>query len=99
MNLAIHPTADAANAASADLLSSWFGGDYAPAKGVTVGLKTILAARRIMILSFGPHKAHATEAMVRGPVSPRCPASFLQNHTCVHAFVDATAASALNGTV
>jgi len=75
----------------------WFGGDYAPAKGVTVGLKTILAARRVLILAYGPHKTSATQAMVRGPVSDRCPASFLQTHPCVHAFFDKEAAATLSG--
>jgi len=74
----------------------WFGGDYAPVKGVTVGLKTILAARRILILAFGSHKVPAARAMVQGPVSDRCPASFLRAHPCVHAFLDRDAAAALN---
>ena len=75
----------------------WFDGDHAPAKGVTVGLKTLLAARRVLILAYGPHKASATRAMVLGPVGDRCPASFLQTHPCVHAFLDTEAAAALNG--
>ena len=75
----------------------WFGGDYAPAKGITVGLKTILAARRVVILAYGPHKTSATQTMVLGPVNERCPASFLQTHPCVHAFLDKEAAAALSG--
>jgi len=75
----------------------WFGGDFAPAKGVTVGLKTILAARRILILAFGAHKASAVSAMAVEPITDRCPASFLQAHPCVHAFLDNEAAAGLNG--
>lgn len=74
----------------------WFDGKYAPAAGATVGLRTILAARRVLILAFGPHKAAAVHAMTRGPVNQRCPASFLQNHPCVYAFLDEAAAAALN---
>ena len=33
----------------------WFGGDYAAAKGVTVGLKTILPARHVLIMACGSH--------------------------------------------
>jgi len=29
----------------------WFGGDYAPGRGATVGLKTILAARRVLSMA------------------------------------------------
>ncbi len=71
---------------------TWFGGDYAPARGVTVGLATILAARRILIMAYGAHKAAAVAAMSAGPRTARCPASFLQGHPQVHVFLDAAAA-------
>lgn len=79
--------------ASVEANRRWFGGDYAPARGVTVGLNTILAARRVLILAFGAPKAPAVSAMVRGAVSARCPASFLQQHPRVHAFADEAAAA------
>jgi glucosamine-6-phosphate deaminase len=74
---------------------NWFGGDYAPTKGVTVGLKTILAARKVLILAFGAHKATAVTRMVNGPVAADCPASFLQYHPAAHVFLDEAAASGL----
>ncbi len=80
---------------SIDANRKWFGGDYAPAKGVTVGLKTILAARHILILAYGPHKSAAVRAMVRGPRGPQCPASFLQAHSDTQVFLDKAAASEL----
>ncbi|HXG47513.1 MAG TPA: glucosamine-6-phosphate deaminase [Methylomirabilota bacterium] len=73
----------------------WFGGDYAPAKGVTVGMKTILAARHILILAFGSHKAAAVRAMVEGPRGSHCPASLLQGHPATHVFLDRQAAAGL----
>jgi glucosamine-6-phosphate deaminase len=74
----------------------WFGGDYAPARGVTVGLKTILAARRVLILAYGSHKTTAVKAMVEGPASAACPASFLQRHDKATAFLDQAAAAGLS---
>lgn len=74
----------------------WFGGRYAPDKGATVGMKTILNARRIMVLAYGAHKAAAVKAMVRGPRGPDCPASWLQSHPAVTIVLDAVAASALD---
>ncbi len=71
----------------------WFGGDYAPSKGATTGLRTILAARRILIMAYGPHKASAVRAMLEGPRDAACPASFLQTHANVHLFLDPAAAS------
>jgi glucosamine-6-phosphate isomerase len=73
----------------------WFGGDYAPAQGVTVGLQTILAARRVLVLAFGPHKTAAVRRMAEGPVVTDCPASFLQHHPAAHLFLDEAAAVAL----
>jgi glucosamine-6-phosphate deaminase len=73
----------------------WFGGKYAPTKGATVGLKTILAARRVMIQAYGAHKTIAVKAMVEGKAGPHCPASFLQQHPNVHVFLDAPAAAQL----
>lgn len=70
----------------------WFGGAYAPAHGATVGLSTILSARRVMLLAFGAAKADAVRAMRSGPRSTACPASFLQGHPDVHIFLDEAAA-------
>jgi len=74
----------------------WFAGDFAPHQGVTVGLKTIIAARRALVLAYGDHKASAVKAMVEGPVNERCPASFLQMHSETHLFLDQAAAARLN---
>ena len=80
---------------SIDANRKWFGGDYAPDKGVTVGMPIILSARHAMILAFGSHKADAVHAMVSGPQNAVCPASFLQGHPDVHVFLDRLAASKL----
>jgi glucosamine-6-phosphate deaminase len=73
----------------------WFGGKYAPAKGATVGLRTILAARRVLIQAYGAHKTAAVTAMVEGKVGPHCPASFLQRHPNVEVLLDSAAAAGL----
>lgn len=77
---------------------TWFSGDYAPHQGVTIGLRTLLAARHILLLAFGPHKTNAVHAMLQPPPSPRCPASFLQSHPDVHLFLDSAAAARLEAT-
>lgn len=73
----------------------WFGGEYAPTRGATVGLRTILGARRVLLLAFGTAKAEAVRAMLRGPRSAGCPASFLQNHPEAHVFLDDLAAAGI----
>ena len=73
----------------------WFEGKYAPDKGVTVGLRTILAAKKILIMAYGPHKTDAVHAMVKGPRGAQCPASFLQGLPEVQVFLDESAAGKL----
>ena len=55
--LDLTPTSIAANA-------EWFGGEYAPDQGVTLGLGTLLAARRVLLVAFGPAKADAVHDTV-----------------------------------
>lgn len=73
----------------------WFHGKYAPHQGVTVGLKTILAAKKILIMAYGPLKTQAAWEMVKGPRSEKCPASFLQGLPQVEVFLDDKAAEKL----
>lgn len=74
----------------------WFGGDYAPAKGVTVGLKTILATRHVLLMAYGSHKTAAVKAMVEGQRGSQCPASLLQGHSDTRVFLDEAAAANLS---
>jgi len=74
----------------------WFGGDYAPARGVTAGLKKILAARHVLLMAYGPHKSTAVKEMVEGPRDSQCPASFLQGHPDTQVILDEAAASQLD---
>lgn len=80
----------------------WFSGEYAPRVGATLGLRTILAARRVLLLAFGPAKAHAVRAVMRGNGAgsdgERYPAAWLREHPHVHFLVDKAAAAKLRTT-
>jgi glucosamine-6-phosphate deaminase len=69
----------------------WFSGDHAPAVGVTHGLGTLLAARQVILLAYGPHKTDAVRAATSPPPTAHCPASFLQTHPSVWLFLDSDA--------
>ena len=84
------------DAISIEANRKWFNGDYAPSLGATVGLKTILSARRILIMAYGPHKTAAVKAMLEGPRTSSCPASLLRGHDNVHVFLDESAAAGLS---
>lgn len=69
--------------------------DEVPIHCVTQGLGTILRARHLVLLAFGPAKAEALAAAVEGPVSASMPGSAIQLHPRVTVVVDAAAASRL----
>ncbi len=66
-----------------------------PVQAITMGLGTILEARQIAILATGKSKARALDNAMRGPVTPDCPASFLQDHKSVSWIADNEAADLL----
>jgi glucosamine-6-phosphate deaminase len=74
-----------------------FGGDAArvPTEALSVGMATILHARRIVLIATGKSKARCIERLVRGPITTRLPASFLQLHRDAEVMVDEAAAGAL----
>lgn len=79
--------------------ASLFGGrlDRVPHEGMTMGVATILGARRIVLIATGRSKATAVRRMIEGPITPRLPASFLQLHPDVDVVLDRAAASDLKG--
>ena len=70
------------------------GPDY-PLGGLTLGIRTIMHARRIILIAKGAHKADMVRQMLRGPVTEDIPASVLQLHPNCEFLLDAEAASAL----
>lgn len=66
-----------------------------PKQCITQGLGTIMEARAIGLIAMGENKAQAVHDMLRGPVSPDCPASVLQNHPNVRIYLDRAAAKLL----
>jgi len=69
--------------------------DEVPRKAISMGIKSILASRRIILLASGAGKAKAVYEMVQGPVTPEHPASVLQLHPQAIVLVDEEAASLL----
>lgn len=73
-----------------------FGGlERVPRRAITVGIATILAARRLRVLAFGPHKASIVRATLEGPICTAVPASFLREHSDVEFWLDRDAAREL----
>ncbi len=68
--------------------------DY-PLGGLTLGIRTIMHARHIILIAKGAHKAERVRQMLLGPVTEEIPASVLQLHPNCEFLLDADAASLL----
>ncbi len=75
----------------------FFGGDVkqVPTQAVTMGIGTIMDARKCVLLAFGAGKAQAVAGMLEGPVTTMNPSSILQMHNDTLVIVDEAAAANL----
>lgn len=69
--------------------------DDVPTHAVTMGLKDIMKAKKIILLAFGKNKAEAIKELFEGKQSTNWPVTILQNHSNVTVFADSDAASLL----
>ena len=69
--------------------------EFQPSLAVTMGISTIMEARRVLLLATGQHKAAAVQAAIEGAISAMHPASVLQAHPRVRCVLDEAAASGL----
>ena len=69
--------------------------DEVPTHAVTMGVKTVMQARSIILMAIGPAKAPIMKEMLQGPVTEKVPASVLQLHPDVTVYMDYEAAKLL----
>lgn len=69
--------------------------DEVPTLAISMGIKSIMQAKSIVLMANGGSKADAVYAAVKGPVTTAVPASVLQLHPSVTFVVDQAAASKL----
>ena len=78
-----------------DAAGDFFGEENVPQSAITMGVGTILAARKIIIMALGEHKAPIVHRAVECEVTDEVTASFLQTHHNSIFCVDAAAAGDL----
>ena len=66
-----------------------------PKRSITMGLASIMRAKKIIVIATGENKAEAVYGMLKGPQTTDCPASILQDHPDVTVLLDKAAASKL----
>lgn len=70
-----------------------FGGlENVPTHAMTMGVETIMEARRIILLATGAHKAAIVQKAMSGNISSTVPATFLQDHSSAAWYLDTSAA-------
>lgn len=69
--------------------------EIVPPCSITMGVQTILSARKIFLTAWGDEKADIIQKAVEGPLTDAIPASFLQTHNNVRVVIDLAAASKL----
>lgn len=78
-----------------DAAADFMGVANVPRSAITMGVGTILAAHRLVLMAWGSNKAGIVREAVEGPVTDQISASFLQNHPNATFLVDQAAASNL----
>ena len=67
--------------------------DDVPKQAYTMGIKTIMQAKKILLVVSGEDKAKALYDCICGPITPQVPGSILQLHSDVTVVADAAALS------
>jgi glucosamine-6-phosphate deaminase len=78
-----------------DAIKDFQSEEQVPRTALTMGVKTILQARRIVLMAFGEHKASIVRRTVEGEPTPDIPATYLQDHENCLMVLDLAAAGQL----
>lgn len=78
-----------------DAAADFFGEEYVPLQAITMGVGTILSAKKLIVMALGEHKAYIVRRALEGEVTDEVTASFLQKHPNPVFVVDAAAAQDL----
>jgi len=79
----------------ADAASDFYGEENVPSRAITMGVGTIMNAKRIFLLAWGEAKASVVREAVEGEITELIPASFLQKHGFATIILDEAASAEL----
>ena len=78
-----------------DAAPAFQGIENVPRKAVTMGIQTILNAKRVLLMAWGSYKAEIIQKAIEGEISCFIPTSYLQHHKNTTLVIDTEAASEL----
>lgn len=79
----------------ADAAKDFNGMDKVPTKAITMGIDTIMNAKRIVLLAWGQHKAPIVSRTIEGTMTEVVPATFLQEHNNTTCLLDQESSASL----
>ena len=77
------------------LFPSFKGIDNVPRKAITMGIQTILNAKKIILMAWGSNKAEIIQKAIEGKITDKIPTTYLQHHHNTTLILDPQAASEL----
>lgn len=78
-----------------DAASDFFGEEYVPRRAITMGVGTIMNAKRIFLMAWGEGKAPVIQQSVEGDIKESIPATYLQDHPNACVILDEAASATL----
>ncbi|TRZ44436.1 glucosamine-6-phosphate deaminase [Robertkochia solimangrovi] len=78
-----------------DASTAFLGLENVPKKAITMGIRTVMDAKRVVLLAWGQNKAEIVKEAVEGEISSKVPATYLQEHHNTTFVMDSGAASEL----
>ena len=78
-----------------DASAAFQGIENVPRKAITMGIQTILSARRILLMAWGTNKAEIIQKAIEGEISSLIPTTYLQYHKNTTLVLDTEAATEL----
>ncbi|MCH2193654.1 glucosamine-6-phosphate deaminase [Kordia sp.] len=78
-----------------DAAPAFLGIDNVPRKAITMGIGTVLSAKRIILLAWGINKSDIIKQTIEGTISANVPATYLQQHENTTFILDKEASSEL----
>jgi glucosamine-6-phosphate deaminase len=78
-----------------DAASDFFGEWNVPRKAITMGVESIMSAKKVILMAWGEGKAPVIKKAVEGEITTQIPATFLQQHPAARIVLDTAAAAEL----
>lgn len=81
-----------------DAASDFFGEEFVPSKAITMGVGSILSAKKVILLAWGEGKSAIVKRAIEGEMTSQIPATYLQKHNDAIFVLDEASSSLLKRT-